>query len=642
MVRPTKDPRSKLIRDKADSEVGSVWIILPLPVYKNNVLVGYEGKRTHLVELLSSLGSTKYDPFRDADGYYFDRKEAELLIHWIINECVIPEGISMGKPFIPLKWMWAVYFNMYCWKSLETGRRRYSEAFILVPRKNSKTASFGAIPALLSIFCDPEKGSQNFSAAADSEQASIVYRHADTMIQCNPRLKARLKGGKSKKSTREIETTNNNRFKVLSSEASTKHGLSPNVVIIDEVHAHPDSELIDVLNTGQGARQQPLTIYTTTADYDRPSACNELYYMAKSCLDGTKPNPNLLPVIYEAQREDDWESEEVWEKANPSYGITITKEYFRREVQRVKNNPARLNRFLRLHLNIQTSVENQWLDLREWMQTAPKSAELLTVDEIKERMEKHPNWFSIVNDNTWYNTPTSDTYIEQQKQWWTWFIYMLDELRDEECYAGYDHTLTTDIAALSLFFPSRGIVLPFFWVPGESIFRRAEDDKIPYDRWYMAGMINNANKKLKTIREQDILDCFTGTEEHEGIFTWFTNIKKISFDKWGTTWLYQQLQEFGFHAEAYVQGYAGMNPPCRKMEELVTQQSIFHGGNDILKWMVGNVMVKEDPNSRIMPQKQISSDRIDGVVATLMAMGRWMMDNEETILDLGLKDVESL
>ena len=363
MARPKTRPETKYFP-------GEVYIDVPSPVRDiNGDMVGYEWKKTDLIKLLRKIPD--YDVFRDAEGFHFDTDEAIRIIHFVVNECVFPEGKLTGKPFIPEMWQWAVYLNTYCW--VEDQRptiRRFNEVLVYIPRKNGKTTAFGAIPALISIYVDREKRSQNFCCAADVEQASLNFRHASYMVEQNPRLLNRLTEGKVRRSQRYMEHNNGKTLKVLSSIADTKHGLSPNYVGVDEVHAHRDSELIDVMVTGTGSRENPLIIYTTTADYDRVSTCNELHKRAKAVCKGTQTDAHFLPVIYEAERTDDWEDEEVWKKANPNYGISINSRYFKKELNKVRNNPTLLNRFLRLHLNIKTSVESTWIFAHVWLKSA--------------------------------------------------------------------------------------------------------------------------------------------------------------------------------------------------------------------------------------------------------------------------------
>jgi phage terminase large subunit-like protein len=519
---------------------------------------------------------------------------------------------------------------MYCWFSDKNPEiRRFNEVFVYLPRKNGKTTAFGAIPSLISLFVDPEKRSQNFCCAADTEQAALNFRHAAYMVEQNPRLLNRLVGGKVRHGIKFMEATTGRTLKVLSSIAETKHGLSPYYVGVDEVHAHPNSELIDVMSTGTAARDNPLIVYTTTADYDRPSTCNELYKRSKAVANGMQSDPHLLPIIYEALPTDDWMSPVIWKKANPNFGISINERYFTKEIAKVRNSPHMLNRFLRLHLNIRTSVETCWIFPHVFAGTNPTIPVIdqLSIEEIREYMERFSDWFSVVHTEEWKSSAI-DIFIKEHRLYYTWFFRKVINLQDTPCFAGYDHTAVSDIASLCLFFPQSHDVLSFNWVPAESIERRSVEDQIPYQNWFRAGLIGHSPGA--TIDEQHIIDTMMG-KDGEGIFTHFSDCRVVAFDNWGSTNILKQLENYGLTCRGYPQSYSGMNQPCKTLETLLEQKNIFHGGHPILTWMNTNCTVSQDNNDRIRPDRKNSTDKIDGIVAMLMAMGAWMYD-EDTVL----------
>lgn len=608
---------------------GASSMELPVPIRKGDQLVGYEMKRTRLVPLLKRI--PEYNVFLEASGFHFRTSEAELIASFIVNECVFPEGRLTGKPFVPEMWQWAIYLNMYCWFSDKNPEiRRFNEVFVYLPRKNGKTTAFGAIPSLISLFVDPEKRSQNFCCAADTEQAALNFRHAAYMVEQNPRLLNRLVGGKVRHGIKFMEATTGRTLKVLSSIAETKHGLSPYYVGVDEVHAHPNSELIDVMSTGTAARDNPLIVYTTTADYDRPSTCNELYKRAKAVAVGMQSDPHLLPIIYEALPTEDWESPHIWKKANPNFGISINERYFTKEIAKVRNSPNMLNRFLRLHLNIRTSVETCWIFPHVFAGTNPTIPVIdqLTIEEIREYMERFSDWFSVVHTEEWKSSAI-DIFIKEYRLYYTWFFRKVINLQDAPCFAGYDHTAVSDIASLALFFPQSNDFLSFNWVPAESIERRSKEDQIPYQNWFRAGLIGHSPGA--TIDEDHILESMMG-RDGEGIFTHFSDCRVVAFDNWGSTHILKQLENYGLTCRGYPQGYSGMNQPCRTFETLLEQKNVFHGGHPVLTWMNTNCTVSQDHNNHIRPDKKNSTDKIDGIVAMMMAMGAWMYD-ENTVLD---------
>jgi len=613
---------------------------VPVPIRKNHRLVGYEYKSVRLSELLRMI--PMYDVFREAEDYYFDLDEMHQFIEFVINECVYPEGELTGLPFIPELWQWAVYFNIFCWKHKETGYRRFKEAFIYTPRKSGKTTAFGSIPTLYMFFVDKEPRSQNFCCAADIEQASINFRHTAYMIEQNPNLLNRLRQHKVNRSTRSFEhAKDGSMFKVLSAIAETKHGLSPNFAYVDEVHAHKSSELIDVMLTGTAARRQSLTIYTTTADYDRPSTCNEMYERAKRIAIGDSSDPAFLPVIYEAQVDDDFEDERIWRKANPNYGVSIYAEYFERNIRQCKSNPVLLNRFLRLHLNVKTKTETVWIPTWVWANGNHTENHLLSIDEIKTLLYNHRLWHNFAADNEWFNNSQIDLYLTEFQGYFTWYFRKLEELQDVECYGGYDNSSVNDIASFSLYFPSEGVVMPWFWVPAESIYKRSVEERLPYDRWFKSGLINNT--PLASISERDIAKTLTGDGNQKGICTYFRNLQLVCFDAWGSNFIYETLYNAGLQAKKYPQSYVGMNGPCRKLQADIENRELFHGSNPVLRWMMGNVTMTTNNNDQMRPNKQKSTDKIDGVVASLMAIGGHMYSGQQMITNIsGLREANEL
>ena len=629
-----KDPASTYIR-------GPKTLKIPETLYENNKLIGWKWGKIPATKLLKMI--PKYDPFISAEGYYFDTAEFDKVIQFIINECCYPEGENTGLPFIPETWQSAIYANIFCWKHEKTDLRRYRECFIYVARKNGKTTAFGAVLSLIMFFVDKEKRSQNYCCAADVEQASNNFRHCQYMIENNPRLLSRLRDKRVFRSTRSFEHTDGAFFKVLSSVADTKHGLSPNFVYVDEVHAHPNSELIDVMLTGTAARQQPLIVYTTTADYDRPSICNSLYEKAVSIASDRQWEPTFLPVIYEADITDNFKSETVWKKANPNYGKSIVEDYFDRLVRNAENNPAELNRFLRLHLNIKTKTETAWIPPHIWSRgNADPETKMISVLGIKEWMSEHPSWSNIVLDQKFKTAPSVDIYIGRYQLYWSWFIQQIEFLRDEECYAGFDNASVKDIASLNLWFPKYGVMLHWGWVPAASIYQRSKEQNLPYSQWWEAGLIN-ATSPLDTVDENQILTAMMGDKKQMGIFPYFKGLREVCFDRWGSHHIYTTLKQYGMPARAYPQSFAGMNEPCRRVEALSIDSQLFHGGHPVLDWMVGNVVIVQSRDGQIRPDRTKSLNKIDGIVAGLMSIGSWLYPEVETITDIrGLRPVGEL
>lgn len=486
------------------------------------------------------------------EGDYFDAEAAERACSFFPEVLQLVEGTV--QPFELQPWQAAIVAALWGWKDAN-GLRRFREAFIFCPRKNGKTP-FAAGLMLLSALTDGEPGAQLYSAAPDKNGASLLFRHASEMILREPELQKRSKIYKSLKS---IEFPNSTIFRALAADAHRLHGLNVSLAIIDELHQFPDSELVDVLITGTASRRQPLVVFITTSDFDRPSVCNSKHDYASKVRDGLIADRSFLPVIFEAGPDDDWTSPEVWAKANPNLGVSVSLEYLERECRRAQAEPAYESTFRRLHLNQKTSVETRWIRLEDW-------------DACRREL---PN------------------------------------LEGRECYAGLDLSTTTDICALSLVFPIDDLlaVLPFFWVPEAKL--RDKRDRVSYDYFQRAGLV--------TVTSGNVTD-YDRIRADIGALSERYNIQELRYDRWNASSLVTQLQDDGLTLTAMGQGYVSMAGPTREFERRVLGKTLIHDGNPVLRWMLGNVMVEQDAAGNIKPTKAKSTGRIDGVVATIDAI----------------------
>ncbi len=509
-----------------------------------------------------------YDPYATAgDDYRFDAGAANAACGFF--RCLqFIEGEKAGQPFILEDWQRAIVGAIFGWKIKASGLRRYREAFIFVARKSGKTP-LAAGMVLYGLFVDGEPGSQIYSAAAEREQAALVYRHAAGMIAREPELASRCKIYRTFKSI-EIPATNTI-YKALSADAETKHGFSTHMVIVDELHAHPNGDLVEVLQTSMGARREPLMVHITTADYDRESICNRKYDYACKVRDGLFDDKSFLPVIYEASADDDWKSPKTWKKANPNLGVSIKQEYLERECQRAQNEPSYENTFKRLHLNIRTQQDVRWLPMDKW---------------------------DACNATPRYEGP---------------------------CFAGLDLASTTDIAALVLYWPETNALRCWFWIPGDNAVKREKRDRVPYSAWARDGLIEMTPGNVI-----DYNHIRAAVNEVAGEY----ELNQIGYDPWNARHLAQQLaDEDGLPMVEFRQGYISMNEPSKHFERLITSCVLAHGGNDILRWMASNATARVDPAGNIKPDKQRSREKIDGIVAAIMAIGLAMVGESSETFD---------
>ncbi len=494
----------------------------------------------------------------------FDEAKAQRTLKFI-NNLKHTKGQWRGVPFDLLPWQEQIIRDVFGTVK-ENGYRQYNTAYVEIPKKNGKSELAAAV-ALYMTCGDGEWGAEVYGCASDRQQASIVFDVAIDMIDQCPALKKRIKPIMSVK--RIVYQPTNSFYQVLSAEAYTKHGLNVHAVIFDELHAQPNRELFDVMTKGSGdARTQPLFFLITTAGTDRNSICYEQHQKAVDLIEGRKIDPTFYPIIYGIKEDADWGSEDNWYKANPSLGHTIDIEKVRNAYQSAKENPAEENVFRQLRLNQWVKQSTRWMPMDKWDECA--------------------------------------------------FAVNMEELRGRECYGGLDLSSTTDITAFVLVFPPRNeeekyIILPFFWIPEDNLKLRVRRDHVPYDVWDKQG-------SLKTTE---------GNVVHYGFIEQFIeelgkiyNIKEIAFDRWGAVQMVQNLEGMGFTVVPFGQGYKDMSPPSKELMKLTLEKKLAHGGHPVLRWMMDNIFIKQDPAGNIKPDKEKSTEKIDGAVALIMALDR--------------------
>ncbi len=506
----------------------------------------------------------------------YDEKKAQHAVNFI-NCLKHTKGQWRGVPFDLLPWQDQIIRDLFGTVK-ENGYRQYNTAYIEIPKKNGKSELAAAI-ALLMTCADGEWGAEVYGCASDRQQASIVFDVAVEMVDQSPALRKRFKPVMSMK--RLVYKPTNSFYQVLSAEAYTKHGLNVHSVVFDELHAQPNRELFDVMTKGSGdARLQPLFFLITTAGTDRNSICYEVHQKAIDVIGGRKIDPTFYPAIYGIDDDDDWMDEKNWYKANPSLDHTIDIEKVRNAFNSAKENPAEENLFRQLRLNQWVKQSTRWMQMEKW-------------DACNEEIDT-------------------------------------DSLRGRECFAGLDLSSTTDITAFVLVFPPRTdeekfIVLPYFWIPDENLKQRVRRDHVPYDIWEQQGYIKTTEGNVV---HYGFIETFIGE-----LGTKY-NIREIAFDRWGAVQMVQNLDGMGFTVVPFGQGYKDMSPASKELMKITLEKRIVHGGNPVLRWMMDNIFVKTDPAGNIKPDKQKSTERIDGAVALIMALDRAIRnENRESVYD---------
>ena len=503
---------------------------------------------------------------------HYDEKKADRAVAFIEN-LKHTKGRWDNQPFWLFPWQERIIRDIFGIVD-ENGHRQFRTAYIEIGKKNGKSELAAAV-ALYLLYGDNEPSAEVYGAAADRQQASIVFDVAKRMVEKSPALMKRSKITAASK--RIVNYSNAGFYQVLSAEVGTKHGLNVSGLVLDEVHAQPNRNLYDVLTKGSGdSRDQPLYFLITTAGTDKESICYELHQKALDILDGRRIDHTFYPVVYGLKDDEDWTDEANWYKANPSLGQTITIERVREMFQEAKENPAEENVFKQLRLNMWVSSLTRFI----------------------------PEQIYDLG-----NVPIDRAALEGR-----------------DCYAGLDLSSTGDITALVLMFPPRSeeekyVMLPFFWIPEDTIPLRVRRASVPYDVWRKQGylMATEGNVIHYGFIEKFIEDL--GTHYH---------ILEIAFDRWGATQMSQDLEGMGFTVVPFGQGYASMSPPTKEFYKLLMEGRIIHGGNPVMKWMSGNVVVDTDPAGNIKCTKAKSPEKIDGIVAAIMALDRCIRHENQT------------
>ncbi len=521
---------------------------------------------------MRKLKKYKVTRFTEKTSHY-DRNLADYACLFIEQLCHT-KGTWAGKPFELIDWQEQIVRDLFG-VIKENGYRQFNTAYVEIPKKQGKSELAAAI-ALLLTCGDGEERAEVYGCAADRNQAKIVFDVAVDMVRFCPALSKRVKILESQKRLEYLPT--HSFYQVLSADVANKHGFNTHGVIFDELHTQPNRKLFDVMTKGSGdARMQPLFFLITTAGNDTNSICYEQHQKALDIMNGRKHDPTFYPVIFGADESEDWTDPKVWKKANPSLGITVGIDKVKAACESAKQNPGEENAFRQLRLNQWVKQSVRWMPMDKWDACA------FPVNE--------------------------------------------DDLEGRVCYGGLDLSSTTDITAFVLVFPPQDegdkyVVLPYFWVPEDTLDLRVRRDHVPYDLW----------------QKQGVLETTEGNVIHYGYIEKFIenlgerfNIREIAFDRWGAVQMVQNLEGMGFTVVPFGQGFKDMSPPTKELMKLVLEKRIAHGGHPVLRWMMDNIFIRTDPAGNIKADKEKSTEKIDGAIATIMALDRAIrMGNDNT------------
>jgi phage terminase large subunit-like protein len=470
-----------------------------------------------------------------------------------------------GKPFILMDWEEEIISALMGTLN-EDGKRRYRKAYISLPRKNGKSSLMaGLLLYFLTVVSEKHRFMQIYSAAGSSEQAGIVFRCASEMVKQNSQLSKIVRVIEFTKRMRNLRTDST--YFVLSRESGTAHGINAAMCVFDETFNQKDSFLWDAIERSMGTQPEPLLVSISTSGTNRESLCRRLYDYGKKVTSGEVSDPTFYCRIYEADDSDDWEDEEVWHKANPALrsGFRFIDE-MRSSFNRAREIPSEENQFRNQYLNMWTAASVRWVTSSVWEGCGAP--------------------FSIA------------------------------ELEGRECWVGLDLGASRDITAAVFLFPPVNDddiwrLVCFFWIPSENIEDRGRRDGAPYSSWVKAGFIMTTPGNVV-----DYAGIRSTLNEFAGKF----KILGVGIDPWNSAQIAPALVEDGFEVVDIRQGYQSLSAPMKEFERLLLSKKISHNGNPVLRWMAESTVTIVDPAGNVKPDKSQRNRRIDGIVASIIAI----------------------
>jgi phage terminase large subunit-like protein len=482
------------------------------------------------------------------------------------------KGHLAGQTLVLEPWQCFVVCTAFGWVRRGTRRRRFRRVTIFVPRGNGKSCLSSGV-GLYCLAADGEGGAEVYSAATTRDQARIVFGDAQSMVKRSLALRERL--GLESMQHSIVQESSNSSFKALSREADNLDGLNVHCAVIDEIHAHKTRDIYDVLETGLGKRLNSILWVISTAGSDTSGIGYEVYGYAKRILTKTATDESLFAAIWEADEGDDWTAEATWRKANPNWGVSVQPEILGQLAAKAQQIASAQSAFATKHLNRWTNADQQWMDLGAW-----------------------------------------DRCADPEMQ--------LEAMVGEECVIGLDLASKTDIAAKALVF-ARDIdgkrhyrVFCDCYLP-ES--RAAEGGNSQYRGWQIEG-------RLRTT-PGEVLDFATLQADVLADRDRF-RVREVAYDPWQALKLSQELTDAGMTCVEMRPSVQNFSPAMKEFEALVRSGRLLHDGNPVLRWMVSNVVARPDAQENLYPRKDRPENKIDGVVALLMALGRSMVSESGT------------
>ena len=494
-------------------------------------------------------------------GLVFDERAGNRAVRFI-EHLTHTKGKWAGRPLMLEGWQKFIVASIFGWKRPD-GTRRFRRAYVEVARKNGKTTLAAGL-SLYMLTSDGEPRAEVYSVAAVRDQAKICFNDAKQAV-IGSDLKKYVKVW-SKALTQEDTAST---YQALSSDAGIHDGYSPSCVIVDEYHAHPNNDMFDVMVSGTGARRQPLMFIITTAGFNKNYPCYEFRKNAINVLRGVVDDDSLFVAIFTMDAEDEWDDPANWVKANPNIGVSVDADYIAEQVHDAKNRPEAVRNVKTKHLNMWVDAEKTWILDEKWQLCAGETDR--------------------------------------------------EDLLGRPCWGGLDLANVSDMTAFVLMFHEndRYQVLPFFWIPEETLREKVRSSNASFEAWVNAGYVTvtPGNVTDYDFVEADILRICAQYD-----------VRAIAYDRWNSSQAVIDLQNEGLEMTPFGQGYASMSTPTKEFERLVLTGLMEHFGNPVLRWQLASVAIATDPAGNIKVDKRKSSQKVDGIVAAVEALGQLMTD----------------
>ena len=530
-----------------------------------------EGKR--LVGESEMAAVKRWSEFELDPEIYYDEKGVERVIQ-IFRLLKHTSGEYYGKRFQLLPWQIFVLSWIFGWKYKESGYRVTRKAYVEVAKKNGKSELAGAI-GLYGAFFDGEMGAECYSAANKYDQATICWNAGKVMatqfMQESKKFASICKVYDSITTRGLKNVQGESSFKPIAADSKTLDGVRPHFAIIDEYHEAKDDSILRNLASGMVNRTQPLLFIITTAGFNINGPCHQYRKVVNDIVSGKKEDKSTFGLIFTANKDDDWNNEATWQKANPSIGTTPSWDGLRTEYTKALNEgqSAEIN-FKTKNLNIWVRQSKTWITDKIWMQG--------NKTESKER------------------------------------------LIGSECYAAVDLSTKWDLTCFGLLFPPTPerdsfIFKAKYYCPEEGATFRAKKDGVPYLDW--------AKDKHLYLTEGNVTDFASVQLDIQDAMQNYA-VQKVYYDPWQSTQFASELAADGVPMEQFRQTVVNYNEPIREMEALISKGQIWHGGDPVLRWMAGNITLKTNHTGLIMFDKDKSQEKIDGMVVLAMCYAAYM------------------